>query len=304
MMMVWPSSTEALRQGRSRREPRASASTPQECSDFHCKIDFRSASQHHYRITYSNLHSIKKMSSKAAKQLLMLLHGAEVLSTRSARAGAPLIVRGSSACFSTATKASTKPKEPTTKPPGAIAVESAVKAPKAPVDDKCGPLPDDEDDLADMVPMIDPKTGAANTAIAPLLCYTAHRCLTLQCVALTYLCCLVDLIVQASGAVPRRAERCLSPPASAIGSARAAAPTSFEGPSEPLNVNQLSCKPTRVTYLPLGGLFIHYAPARLLIDAPSSMYRLLHLITLSSRSFHPRNQSTLPFARSTRPSPS
>lgn len=47
-------------------------------------------------------------------------------------------------------------------PPGAIAVESVSKVgktPKAKIDEKCGPLPEDEDDLKDMIQMVDPKTG-------------------------------------------------------------------------------------------------------------------------------------------------
>lgn len=48
-------------------------------------------------------------------------------------------------------------------PPGAILVEpvraGARAASKAPLKEECGTLPDAEDDLSDMVPMIDDKTG-------------------------------------------------------------------------------------------------------------------------------------------------
>jgi hypothetical protein len=56
-----------------------------------------------------------------------------------------------------------------TLPPGAVAVEALGAVPKTPrakpggggaSDDSCGPLPADDDDLSDMVPMIDPATGA------------------------------------------------------------------------------------------------------------------------------------------------
>ncbi len=62
--------------------------------------------------------------------------------------------------FDSSTKSTSKaPQAAQAKPPGAIAVESAKKVPKAPIDDKCGPLPDAEDELDDMIPMKDPKTG-------------------------------------------------------------------------------------------------------------------------------------------------
>lgn len=44
---------------------------------------------------------------------------------------------------------------------GAVAVEpvrGSIKPPKKEVDDKCGPLPAEEDDLSDMVQMVDPGT--------------------------------------------------------------------------------------------------------------------------------------------------
>ena len=51
----------------------------------------------------------------------------------------------------------------TASPPGAILVEpvraGARAASKAPLKEECGTLPDEEDDLSDMVPMIDSKTG-------------------------------------------------------------------------------------------------------------------------------------------------